>query len=181
MSNANQLQCLFRAVLLVGCLTWPTSSIGDAAQWPTDGVVFSASVSPAGSSGGASILVSEEMIGAGKVFVVKTWCGNSNSGYASLYTSPGGQGSGQFSLVLPSSCGGGMCCRSFEPGYIVPSGSDLMIYTPSNNLYGNVSGIITDDPSIPAATPTPTVPPPSPTPEATGTPCVGIDCGIFGV
>lgn len=180
MSNSNPLLPRLWAIVLVACLVWPTSSIGDAAQWPTDGVVFSANVSSGGSSGGTSVLVSKDTIGAGKVYVVQTWCVGGNAGGHHLYVG-GGSGEARWDVYSANSCSGGICCYSYNPGLVVPSGVDLMTSSTSNSYYSNVTGVITDDPAIPAATPTPTPQPPTSTPEPTYTPCVGIDCGIFGV
>ncbi len=135
----------FRATIAVAAfavsLAMAAAASADTAKYPLKGRVFSANVSSAGSSGGTSVLVSKDLIGPGNVFVVQNWCTNGNSGYNTLFTGSG-SGPGNFQLVSNYSCGGGMCCYTFNPGFVVGEGVDLMTFASSNNLYSNVTGII---------------------------------------
>lgn len=113
----------------------------DTVKFPLKGRVFSASVTGPGSNGGTSVLLSKGTIGAGNVFVVQTWCVGGNNGGHQIYVN-GGAGEGNWTLFAANSCGGGICCTNYSPGFVVPSGVDLMTNSTSNSYYSNVTGII---------------------------------------
>lgn len=113
----------------------------DTAKYPLKGRVYSSNVSGPGSSGGTSVLVSKDTIGAGNVFVVQTWCTGGNNGTHSIYVN-GGSGPNGWQLYAANSCGNVICCSTYTPGFVVPEGVDLVTSSTSNSYYSNVTGII---------------------------------------